>query len=166
MLPRLLERSGRTAEGSITGFYTVLVEGDDESDPVAESARAILDGHLVLSRELAERAHWPAIDVLASISRSMNDVTTPEHQRLAEELRRVLSARRDADDLVSVGAYAAGSNPQVDAAIRHEADINSFLRQLPTEINSLPQTLELMARLTEALGSVAAPESAATVGRA
>jgi flagellum-specific ATP synthase len=165
MLPRLLERSGRTAEGSITGFYTVLVEGDDESDPVAESARAILDGHLVLSRELAERAHWPAIDVLASISRSMNDVTTPEHQRLAEELRRVLSARRDADDLVSVGVYPAGSNPLVDAAIRHEADINSFLGQQSTEINSLPQTLELMARLTEALGSVAAPESAATVGR-
>ena len=151
MLPRLLERSGRTAEGSITGFYTVLVEGDDENDPVAESARAILDGHLVLSRELAERAHWPAIDVLASISRSMNDVTGADHQRAAEELRRVLSARRDADDLVSVGAYQPGANPLVDAALRHETDINSFLRQQPTEINSLGETLELIARLTATL---------------
>lgn len=151
MLPRLLERSGRTAEGSITGFYTVLVEGDDENDPVAESARAILDGHLVLSRELAERAHWPAIDVLASISRSMNDVTGADHQRTAEALRRVLSARRDADDLVSVGAYQQGANPLVDAALSHETDINSFLRQHPTEINSLDETLELMARLTGTL---------------
>jgi len=151
MLPRLLERSGRTAEGSITGFYTVLVEGDDENDPVAESARAILDGHLVLSRELAERAHWPAIDVLASISRSMNDVTGAEHQRTAEELRRVLSARRDADDLVSVGAYQQGANPLVDAALSHETDINRFLRQQPTEINSLDETLKLMARLTGTL---------------
>jgi flagellum-specific ATP synthase len=89
--------------------------------------------------------------VLASISRSMNDVTGADHQRAAEELRRVLSARRDADDLVSVGAYQPGANPLVDAALRHETDINSFLRQQPTEINSLGETLELMARLTATL---------------
>jgi len=152
MLPRLLERSGRTTEGSITGFYTVLVEGDDENDPVAESVRAILDGHLVLSRELAERAHWPAIDVLASISRSMNDVSGDDHQQIANRLRQVLSARRDADDLVSVGAYQQGANPLVDAALRHEADINGFLRQSPSENNSLDETLEWMSRVTGELG--------------
>ena len=153
MLPRLLERSGRTAEGSITGFYTVLVEGDDENDLVAESARAILDGHLVLSRELAERAHWPAIDVLASVSRSMNDVVGTDHQRIADRLRQVLSARRDADDLVSVGAYQHGANPLVDTALRYEAEINGFLRQQPSEINSLDETLELMARVIGTLES-------------
>ena len=152
MLPRLLERSGRTTEGSITGFYTVLVEGDDENDPVAESVRAILDGHLVLSRELAERAHWPAIDVLTSISRSMNDVSGDDHQQLANRLRQVLSARRDADDLVSVGAYQQGANPLVDAALRHETDINGFLRQGPSENNSLDETLEWMSRVIGELG--------------
>jgi FliI/YscN family ATPase len=152
MLPRLLERSGRTTEGSITGFYTVLVEGDDENDPVAESVRAILDGHLVLSRELAERAHWPAIDVLTSISRSMNDVSRDDHQQLANRLRQVLSARRDVDDLVSVGAYQQGANPLVDAALRHETDINGFLRQGPSENNSLDETLEWMSRVTGELG--------------
>ncbi len=152
MLPRLLERSGRTTEGSITGFYTVLVEGDDENDPVAESVRAILDGHLVLSRDLAERAHWPAIDVLASISRSMNDISGDDHQQIANRLRQVLSARRDADDLVSVGAYQQGANPLVDAALRHEADINGFLRQSPSENNSLDETLEWMSRVTGELG--------------
>ena len=152
MLPRLLERSGRTTEGSITGFYTVLVEGDDENDPVAESVRAILDGHLVLSRELAERAHWPAIDVLASISRSMNDISGDDHQQIANRLRQVLSARRDADDLVSVGAYQQGANPLVDAALRHEADINGFLSQSPSENNSLDETLEWMSRVTGELG--------------
>jgi len=152
MLPRLLERSGRTTEGSITGFYTVLVEGDDENDPVAESVRAILDGHLVLSRELAERGHWPAIDVLTSISRSMNDVSRDDHQQLANRLRQVLSARRDVDDLVSVGAYQQGANPLVDAALRHETDINGFLRQGPSENNSLDETLEWMSRVTGELG--------------
>ncbi|HAA48985.1 MAG TPA: EscN/YscN/HrcN family type III secretion system ATPase [Planctomycetaceae bacterium] len=152
MLPRLLERSGRTTEGSITGFYTVLVEGDDENDPVAESVRAILDGHVVLSRDLAERAHWPAIDVLASISRSMNDISGDDHQQIANRLRQVLSARRDADDLVSVGAYQQGANPLVDAALRHEADINGFLRQSPSENNSLDETLEWMSRVTGELG--------------
>ncbi|HAB11408.1 MAG TPA: EscN/YscN/HrcN family type III secretion system ATPase [Planctomycetaceae bacterium] len=147
MLPRLLERSGRTTAGSITGFYTVLVERDDENDPVAESVRAILDGHLVLSRELAERAHWPAIDVLASISRSMTDLADDNQQRAADDFRAVLSARRDADDLVSVGAYQHGANRLVDAALEHESAINDFLRQHPTEMNSLDATLETMTRL-------------------
>lgn len=153
MLPRLLERSGRTTAGSITGFYTVLVERDDENDPVAESVRAILDGHLVLSRELAERAHWPAIDVLASISRSMLDLTDDSQQRAADELRAVLSARRDAEDLVSVGAYRHGANRMVDAALEHESAINDFLRQQPTEMNPLDETLETMTRLVADLGS-------------
>ncbi len=116
-------------------------------DPVAESVRAILDGHLVLSRELAERAHWPAIDVLASISRSMTDLAHDNQQRAADDFRAVLSARRDADDLVSVGAYQHGANRLVDAALEHESAINDFLRQHPTEMNSLDETLETMTRL-------------------
>ncbi|MBQ17943.1 MAG: EscN/YscN/HrcN family type III secretion system ATPase [Planctomycetaceae bacterium] len=150
-LPRLLERSGRTAEGSITGFYTVLVEGEDDNDPVAESVRAILDGHLVLSRELAERAHWPAIDVLGSISRSMNDLVDDKHRDLADRLRKVIAARRDAEDLVSVGAYQPGANPLVDAALLHERPIAGFLQQPPDEKTSMTDTLDVLGQLVATL---------------
>ena len=131
----------------------MLFDGDDENVPVAESVRAFLDGHLVLSRELAERAHWPAIDVLASISRSMTDLTDDSQQRAADELRAVLSARRDAEDLVSVGASRHGANRMVDAALEHESAINDFLRQQPTEMNPLDETLETMTRLVADLGA-------------
>ena len=150
ILPRLLERAGNDAgPGSITGFYTVLAEGDDQSDPVVDAAKATLDGHVVLARALAEAGHFPAIDVLASISRVMNDIVDPAHRELARQARDVLSAYREAADLVEVGAYAAGSNPRVDRALRHVQAVRAFLRQGPDERCSLAETL---AALRDALG--------------
>jgi len=151
LLPRLVERAGNDGgAGSITAFYTVLAEGDDQAgDPVADAARATLDGHLVLSRRLAESGHFPAIDVLASISRVMNDIVAPAHRDLAREVREVLSAYREAADLVEVGAYAAGSNPRVDRALRCIEPLRQLLRQDPTDRTPLPDTL---ARLAQVLG--------------
>ncbi len=129
LLPRLLERSGKTAAGSITGFYTVLVEADDANEPISDTVRGILDGHIMLSRRLAHQAHWPAIDVLQSISRSMSDVTTKEHRAAADALRRIMAAHHQAEDLISIGAYHAGSNPSVDAYLKAQNEILGFLRQ-------------------------------------
>jgi flagellum-specific ATP synthase len=128
-LPNLLERAGCLGTGSITGVYSVLVEGDDLEDPIADALRAILDGHVVLSRQLAERGHYPAVDPLASVSRTTDVVASPEHRTLASRMRRLLAAYRDAQDLIQVGAYAAGSDVDVDAAIARRAAIESFLRQ-------------------------------------
>lgn len=128
-LPRLLERAGCSDRGSITGLYTVLVEGDDLSDPAADAARAILDGHVVLSRDLAGRGHFPAVDVPASVSRLMADLTTPAHQAAARKLRQCLAQYREAEDLINLGAYAAGSNPALDEAIALQPAITAFLRQ-------------------------------------
>jgi len=128
-LPALLERAGRQANGSITGVYTVLVEGDDLDDPIADALRAILDGHVVLSRDLAERGHFPAVDPLASVSRAMEHVVPAEHKQLATKVRRLLAAYRDAQDLIQVGAYAAGSDKDVDQAIALRASIEAFLCQ-------------------------------------
>ncbi|MBE7414853.1 MAG: flagellar protein export ATPase FliI [Deltaproteobacteria bacterium] len=129
-LPRLLERAGTSeGKGSITGFYTILAEGDDVNDPVADAARAVLDGHIVLSRELAHQAHYPAIDVLSSISRVMNDIVNPEHRKAAMRLRSVLSTYKKAYDLISIGAYKKGSDPAVDHAIEVIDKVNAFLRQ-------------------------------------
>jgi len=129
LLPRLLERAGRTAQGSITGFYAVLVEGDDLNDPIADAVRSILDGHVVLARDLASRGHYPAVDVLESISRTMIDVTPESHQALAQEIRRHLAVYRDAEDLVNIGAYVAGSNEDIDTALRLMPGIREFLQQ-------------------------------------
>ncbi len=149
LLPRLVERAGNDAgPGSITAFYTVLVEGDDHvGDPIADAARATLDGHLVLSRKLAEAGHYPAVDVLASVSRVMNDVVTPQHLELARQAREVLAAYRDAADLVEVGAYVAGSNPRVDRALRCIEPLRAFLRQGPAERSRLEETLGQLARV-------------------
>ena len=117
LLPQLLERAGTAARGSITGLYTVLVEGDDMNDPIADAARSILDGHVVLDRRLATSGHFPSIDVLESISRSVNAITSPEQRADATVLRQLLAARRDAKDLVEIGAYVPGSNPLVDRAL-------------------------------------------------
>jgi flagellum-specific ATP synthase len=150
MLPRLVERAGNDAgPGSITAFYTVLAEGDDQTDPIADAAKATLDGHIVLSRKLAESGHYPAIDVLASISRVMNDVVDPAHRDLARQAREVLSTYREAADLVDVGAYAPGSNPRVDRALRCIQGVNACLRQDPGERSTLAETL---ASLRRALG--------------
>lgn len=151
-LPVLLERAGRTRTGSITGIYTVLVEGGDMEDPVADSLRAILDGHIILSRDLAERGHFPAIDVLASTSRAMNAVTTAEQRDAAIHLRRLLAAYRDAEDLIQVGAYASGSDPVVDEAIARRGAIDGFLRQEQDRTAALAEThaglAELLAEAT------------------
>jgi FliI/YscN family ATPase len=130
MLPGLLERAGNLrGSGSITAIYSVLVEGDDTNEPIADAVRGILDGHIVLSRDLAARNHYPAIDVLPSVSRTMPDVTDVVHRQKAGLVRDWLAALRDSEDLVSVGAYVPGSNPRVDAALARRATIDAFLCQ-------------------------------------
>jgi len=128
-LPRLLERTGTAARGSITALYTILVEGDDMTEPVADAARSILDGHIVLSRALADRGHYPAVDVLQSVSRLMPQITTPDHQADARALIEAVAVYREHEDLINLGAYVAGSNPTVDRAIALRDQINQFLRQ-------------------------------------
>lgn len=134
MLPRLLERSGPGPDGSITALYTVLVEGDDLQDPIGDSVRGILDGHVVLSRQLATAGHFPSIDVLESVSRVERAIVTAQGRELATTARRVLAAWRDVRELVEVGAYVAGSDPDVDLALRLRPAINAFLRQAPDEV--------------------------------
>lgn len=150
-LPRLLERAGNDAgPGSITALYTVLAEGDDMADPVADASRAALDGHIVLSRKLASAGHFPAIDILASVSRVMTDVASPAHRELAGAAREVLAAHREAADLIDVGAYVNGSNPRVDHALKCIQPLQGFLRQKPEEPVPLPETLQ---QLKAALGA-------------
>ncbi|NLJ73550.1 MAG: flagellar protein export ATPase FliI [Firmicutes bacterium] len=141
LLPRLLERTGPGINGTITGFYTVLVEGDDMNEPVADTVRGILDGHIVLARELAEKQHYPAIDVLASVSRLMTEVADPEHKQLAGKFRSLLAVYRDAEDLINIGAYVSGSNEQIDLAIDLIDDLNGFLQQSVFEKPSWAQTV-------------------------
>lgn len=145
-LPKLLERAGGLeGRGSITGFYTVLVEADEMDDPIADTVRSILDGHLVLSRSLAGKGHFPAIDVLQSVSRLMVDITTPAHQKLSERLRQNLSTYRDAEDLIQVGVYAKGSQAQVDEAVARMPVIQKFLRQAINETSTFDQTQASLA---------------------
>lgn len=129
LLARLLERAGTGTIGSVTGIYTVLVDGDDHNEPIADAARSILDGHVVLDRKLAVAGHFPAVDALASVSRVASHVTTPQQRELTLALRRVIAARRAAQDLLDVGAYQRGANPLVDAAVDNEAEIDAFLTQ-------------------------------------
>ena len=151
LLPRLVERAGNDrGQGSITAFYSVLAEGDDQTDPIADAAKATLDGHIVLSRKLAEGGHFPAVDVLSSISRVMNDIVEPAHRELARQAREALSAYREAADLIEVGAYVAGSNPRVDRALRCLGALQAFLRQEPSERTPLP---EMLVALKRALGA-------------
>ncbi|MBW1677219.1 MAG: FliI/YscN family ATPase [Deltaproteobacteria bacterium] len=142
-LPKLLERAGSIeGKGSITGIYTVLVEGDDMNDPVGDAVRATVDGHIVLSRRLANRGHYPAIDVLASVSRVMREVVDPEHLKLCEKLRDVIATYQDAEDLIAIGAYIDGSDPKIDYAKGMIDRINAFLRQDITEKVSLEVGLD------------------------
>lgn len=133
MLPKLLERAGTARQGSITGMYTVLVEGDDMTDPVADAVRSILDGHIVLSRRLASAGHYPAVDVLESISRVMPAVTTEQHRAAAHRLMDMMATYREAEDLINIGAYVKGSNPRIDEALRNWDRIRAFLRQASDE---------------------------------
>ena len=164
MLPKLLERAGRTARGSITGFYSVLVEGDDPNEPICDAVRGLLDGHTWLSRKSASRGHYPAIDVLESISRLMSDITTPEHRLAAQALREVLSAQRDHEDLISIGAYRRGSNRQVDLGIELQAEIQAYLRQRVDERSTVEQSRELLVQLHRRMQ--ARPAAAAAVAPA
>ncbi len=147
MLPRFLERSGTSASGSITGIYTVLVEGSDMEEPVADALRAILDGHIVLTRRLAHMNHYPAVEVLESNSRVMVDVVSKEHYAYAGELRDLLATYREAEDLISIGAYSKGSNPKVDLAIAMKDEIDAFLRQGIDESFSMESTLQYLESL-------------------
>ena len=148
MLPRLLERAGTSASGSITGIYTVLVEGDDMNEPVADAARSILDGHLTLSRAMAARNHYPAIDILQSVSRVMRDIVPPEAIALAGRAREVLSNYRDAEDMIHIGAYVKRSDPGIDFAIARIDALNAVLRQAPHERGTVEES---RLRLAEAL---------------
>ncbi|MET1042589.1 MAG: FliI/YscN family ATPase, partial [Microbacteriaceae bacterium] len=152
LLARLLERAGTAESGSVTGMYTVLVDGDDHNEPIADSARSILDGHVVLDRKLAVSGHFPSVDPLASISRVASRVTTPEHRALAATLRKSLAARRAAQDLLDVGAYQRGSNPLVDAAVDHEPAINAFLQQRMDDQTPANKAWDSLARLALTLG--------------
>jgi flagellum-specific ATP synthase len=147
LLPRLLERAGRGREGSITGLYTVLVEGDDMTEPIADTARSLLDGHIVLARRLASEGHYPAIDVLDSISRVMIDITPPEHLERARRVRGWLATHRDAEDLINIGAYAAGASPAIDEAVARLPAVTAFLRQPLDEPATLAAAAAALAEL-------------------
>jgi flagellum-specific ATP synthase len=148
LLPRLLERAGAAEYGSITGLYTVLVDGDDHNEPISDAARSILDGHVVLSRKLAHANHYPAIDVLASVSRVTGAVTTNDERNLLYELRRLMAAEAEAKDLIEIGAYVPGTNPTVDRAVGMRDEIRSFLTQRVDDRWDAPRSF---ARLDEML---------------
>ena len=141
-MPKLLERAGNASRGSITGLYTVLVDGDDMNEPIADTARGILDGHFILSRALAQKNHYPAIDVLQSISRCMSAIVTAEHKKLAGNMKNVLATYRSAEDLINIGAYKPGSNPDINFAISKIKEVNAFLMQKTDEKFLLGDELE------------------------
>jgi len=148
LLPKLLERAGAAEKsGSITGFYTVLVENDDFNEPVSDSARAILDGHIMLTRDLAARNHYPSIDILSSVSRCMNDVVSPEHSASARRLRATVATYRRSEDLINLGAYQRGSNKEIDYAIEMNGPINDFLRQGINESVNFKQSMDQLMKL-------------------
>lgn len=168
LLPRLLERAGRTAHGSITGIYTVLVEGGDIDEPLADAIRGILDGHIWLSRDLANRGHYPAVDVLNSISRVAVDVTPPEQQRAAANVRRVLAVWHDIEDLVSIGAYVPGANTDYDVAVQTRAAIALFLQQDRATGGTLADAQAALLALSDGIDQVRAnvqPQESAAGGR-
>ena len=147
ILPKLLERSGTSDLGSITALYTVLVEGDDMTEPVTDAVRGILDGHIILSRQLASQNHYPAIDILGSVSRVMTEIVSPEHRKAASALRNVLASYREAEDLINIGAYEPCSNPKIDYAISKIADVNDFLMQDVYEKVDYDQTVKKLLSL-------------------
>jgi flagellum-specific ATP synthase len=147
VMPRLLERSGTSEKGSITGMYTVLVDGDDMNEPITDTARGILDGHIVLSRNLANRNHYPAIDILSSVSRVMPNIINDEHKSYASEIKNILSIYKDAEDLVNIGAYVKGSSSGIDRAIDKIDRINNFLMQGVKEKVEMEEVLSTMKEI-------------------
>ena len=146
-MPQLLERAGRSDKGSITGLYTVLVDGDDFNEPIADTARSILDGHIVLDRKIAQKNHYPAIDVLQSISRVMSSIVDPQHKKAAGQLKNVLATYAEAEDLVNIGAYKAGSNPSIDYALSKIDAVNEFLQQDVYEKLSFEESIRRLEEL-------------------
>lgn len=149
VLPKLLERTGASDKGSITAVYTVLVDGDDMNEPITDSVRGILDGHIVLSRNLANKNHYPAIDILSSISRLMPNIITDEHKQIANTLKTILSIYKESEDLINIGAYQKGSNKEIDFAIDKIGKINDFLKQDVYESFNLEETVEKMLKILE-----------------
>ncbi|MFD1067573.1 flagellar protein export ATPase FliI [Oceanobacillus locisalsi] len=149
ILPKLLERAGTDENGSITGFYTVLVDGDDMNEPIADAVRGILDGHIVLDRKIAERGQYPAINVLKSISRVMSVIATEEHKQIAAKLRSLLATYEENNELISIGAYKKGTNSEIDLAIAAYPTIVSFLKQGVYERVSLAETIQMMKNLVD-----------------
>ena len=143
-MPKLLERAGNSDRGSITGLYTVLVDGDDFNEPITDTARGILDGHIVLSRQMAQKNHYPAIDILQSISRVMSSIITTEHKVAAGKMKQVLATYQEAEDLINIGAYKAGSNPDIDFAIDKIRAVNAFLQQQTDEKYTFEESLQQM----------------------
>ncbi len=151
-LPKLLERAGNFENsGSITGFYTTLVESDDMNDPIGDAVRSIVDGHIVLSRDLAHKGHFPAIDILQSASRVMKSVSSPEHSRNAMKLREILAIYKESEDLINIGAYKMGANPKIDKAIKSIDAINDFLKQRTDDHCSMNQCLKQLMQITSGL---------------
>lgn len=146
-MPKLLERAGTSENGSITGLYTVLVDGDDFNEPITDTARSILDGHIMLDRKLGHKNHYPAIDVLQSISRVMSAIATKEHKELAGKLKNVLATYQEAEDLINIGAYKNGSNPEIDYAIQKIAAVNQFLCQGTDEKFTFEEEIELLKQV-------------------
>ena len=161
LLPRLLERAGPAETGSITGLFTVLVDGDDFNEPISDAARGLLDGHIVLSRKIAEEGHFPAIDVPASVSRIMPRVTSEEDLEAAREATKLLAAYREVEDLINVGAYEEGSDPEVDRAVRLRPDLEAFLQQKVGEVPAQPPSERLKEILAQADQGPAMPFAAA-----
>lgn len=148
-LPKLLERAGNfEGSGSITGFYTTLVDGDDMNDPIGDCVRSIVDGHIVLTRQLAQKGHFPAIDVLQSASRVMKQVTTPDHAKMAVKIRELLATYKEAEDLINIGAYKSGANPKIDKAVKVIDQINDFLKQKTDDSANMTQCLRIMQQIT------------------
>jgi flagellum-specific ATP synthase len=152
MLPRFLERAGTSRAGTITGLFTVLVEGDDLDEPISDAARSILDGHIVLARRLAQQNHYPAVDVLQSISRCMPDVVTKEHFTIAGRMKDLAAAFRENEDLIQIGAYAPGSSERVDRSIKINEPMKTFLRQDRTEKSGLDETIKRLTELARVAG--------------
>ena len=146
-MPKLLERAGRAAVGSITGLYTVLVDGDDFNEPITDTARSILDGHIMLDRKLGHKNHYPAIDILQSISRCMSQIATREHKQAANKLKNVLATYNEAEDLINIGAYKKGSNPNIDYAISRIDAVNGFLCQGTDEKFTFEETVQMLEEL-------------------
>ncbi|MEO0337136.1 MAG: flagellum-specific ATP synthase FliI, partial [Pseudomonadota bacterium] len=145
LLPKLLERAGSFhGKGSITGLYTVLVEGDDMDEPIADAVRSIVDGHIVLDRRLAQRGQFPAIDVLQSSSRVMRNVVPEEHIQAATQCRELLATYSEAEDLINIGAYQQGSNPMIDASVRSHQPLQQFLKQDVRENTTMQETLHML----------------------